>query len=125
MSSSLLNSPFSLSAVLSSDLDGEGTALNGVDKDDARGEVGVAGPRSLELNLAAAGKLVVLGVGVEEGRLADAVAAGVLGDRGDVVDAEALAVAGLVDVVAVDVEVVVDADVLSLEETNLQKKMPY
>lgn len=98
----------SLGAVLAGQLDDEGAALDGVDEDVARGEVGVRGPGADKADVAAALEVVVLGVDVEVGGLADTSAGGVCGDGSAVEDAEAGAVVRLVDVVVDDVLVVVD-----------------
>lgn len=100
-------------------LDEEDTTLDGVDQDQAGLEAGVRVPRADEVNNATAEEVVVLGVGVEVGNLADTLAGRVLGHRGNVVNAHAGAVVGLVDQVAENILVVVNAAVGSLVETGL------
>lgn len=97
-----------LRALLGCHLHDERAALNGVHEDESRLEACVRGPRTQERDCAAALKLVVFGVNVEEASLADIVTTGVLGDAADIQDIEAITVVGLVVVAVEDVLVVID-----------------
>lgn len=100
-------------------LDDKGAALDGVDEDVAGLEEGVVAPGADELEGAAVGLVVVLGVDVEEAELLDEAAGGVLGEGADVDDAQAGAVVGLVGDAVDDELVVVDAVGLGLVHARL------
>ena len=100
-------------------LDDEGAALDGVDEDIAGREAGIVAPGADEVDDAAVGQVVVLGVDVEEGDFLDAGAGGVRGDGAHVEHAQARAVVALVAEPVEDVLVVVDRVGLGLVDTRL------
>lgn len=97
-----------LGALLGGHLDDEAAALDGVDEDEARLEVGVRGPGAEEGDDTTTWELVILGVDVKITRFTHVATAGVLGNVADVPHVEAVAVVGLVQVAVYNVVVVVD-----------------
>jgi hypothetical protein len=95
-------------ALLAGHLDHKATALDRVDEDVARFKVRVGAPAAEEQDHAAALDVIVFRVVVEPAHLADGRAGGVRGDGGQVKDAQASGIVGLVGKAVDDVLVVVN-----------------
>jgi len=104
---------------LCGELDDERSALDRVDVDVARLEVGIVGPGTKESDASSTWQLVVLWVDIKESNFLDVFAGRILWDRANIPDSETCTVVGLIRKSIDDILVVVNIACLSLEVTGI------